>query len=229
MSTLTESVQDVERFKGTSMTKKLATIEQSLVGRGSSDLASLYMSGGIHAQLFSSALELKRVASQIDTLIHAVGILVALPSILKSGEVIQSLSLGAGNTGKPYDMETNSRVAEFKFIDWKGGSESVRQDSLFKDFYYLAERDLGKEKYIYILGTDHALRFLRGGRKISSVISRYAKLQRDFTRTYGDRFTYVCDYYDFRHASVMIEDLSEVVSRLSGPLAAKASIVLGDR
>jgi hypothetical protein len=229
MPTLTESVREVEQFKGTSMTKKLAMIEQDFAGKDSSNLAPLYLSAGVHSLLFSSALELKRVASQIDTLIHAVGILVSLPSILKDGEVIQALSLGAGNTGKSYDLETNLRVAEYKFIDWKGGSESVRQDSLFKDFYYLAERDLEKEKYIYVLGTEHVLGFLRGGRKVSTVIKRYSKLRDDFTQKYGDHFVYVRDYYDFRHASVTIEDLSKVVAQFSGPVAVKASAVLGDQ
>jgi len=54
---------------------------------------------------------------------------------LQSGEVVEQLSLGAGNSGKSFDLTTNQRVAEFKFIQWKGGSESARKREFFKDFY----------------------------------------------------------------------------------------------
>ncbi len=75
----------------------------------------------ITASLLDSAFILKEVAGQINVIVHAVGILIALPHILREGEVIQSLSLGAGNTGKAFDLETDWRVAEFKFIQWRGG------------------------------------------------------------------------------------------------------------
>ena len=38
----------------------------------------------------------------------------------------------------------NRRVAEFTIIDWKGGSESIRKQKLFKDFYLLADPDTTK-------------------------------------------------------------------------------------
>jgi hypothetical protein len=61
--------------------------------------------------------------------------------ILRPGEVIDCVSLGAGNTGRAFDLETNLRIAEFKFIHWQGGPESIRQNSLFKDFYEMAEHE----------------------------------------------------------------------------------------
>jgi hypothetical protein len=36
--------------------------------------------------------------------IHAVGILTALPHILEHDERIETLSLGAGNTGRQFDL-----------------------------------------------------------------------------------------------------------------------------
>ena len=47
-------------------------------------------------------------------IVHAVGILVALPKILEPGELVQSLSLGAGNTGRAHDLETDRRIDEFR-------------------------------------------------------------------------------------------------------------------
>jgi hypothetical protein len=42
-------------------------------------------------------------------------------------------------TGRSFDLETSDRVAvaEFKFIRWQGGPESIRQNQLFK-LYLLA-------------------------------------------------------------------------------------------
>ena len=51
---------------------------------------------------------------QINVIVHAVGILVALPKILELGELVQSLSLGAGNTGRAHDLETDRRIDEFR-------------------------------------------------------------------------------------------------------------------
>ena len=61
-----------------------------------------------------AALLVKRSAGQINLIVHAVGILVALPKILEPGELVQSLSLGAGNTGRAHDLETDRRIDEFR-------------------------------------------------------------------------------------------------------------------
>ena len=97
---------------------------------------------------------IKRLAGEIHVVIHALGILLCLPHILKTGEIVESVSLGAGNTGKAFDLETNRRIAEFKFIRWQGGAEMIRQNALFKDFYLMAEHSTHKEKYLYVLGTE---------------------------------------------------------------------------
>ena len=83
----------------------------------------------------------ERHLGQINVVIHALGILLCLPHILRPGEVIDYVSLGAGNTGRAFDLETSLRIAEFKFIHWQGGPESIRQNSLFKDFYEMAEHE----------------------------------------------------------------------------------------
>jgi hypothetical protein len=44
-----------------------------------------------------AALLVKRSAGQINVIVHAVGI----PKIVAPGELVQSLSLGARNTGRP--------------------------------------------------------------------------------------------------------------------------------
>ena len=77
--------------------------------------------------VYSNALEAKKIFSQLNTIIHATGILLYSSRILQKGEIIESMSLGAGNTNKDFDLVTNIRIAEFKFIEWKG-RDSIRQN-----------------------------------------------------------------------------------------------------
>jgi hypothetical protein len=142
----------------------------------------------------AGAGELKRIAGQIYVAIHALGILLTLPHLLEPGESIEYVSLGAGNTGRRFDLETDRRVAEFKFIRWRGGSESIRQNALFKDFFLLAEHPTRKRKYIYVLETERPLRFLNGRRALSSVL-KDARLAAAFREKHGERYHTVSDYF----------------------------------
>jgi hypothetical protein len=148
--------------------------------------------------------------------IHSLGILLCLPHLLNEGETIEYVSLGAGNTGRLFDLETSERVAEFKFIHWRGGPESIRQNQLFKDFYMLAENLTPKRKFLYVLGTEHPLKFLNGGRALKSVLSRNATVKKLFDDKYGSSLRTVREYYVPRKTAVTIED----VSALLGPLLA---------
>ena len=119
--------------------------------------------------------------------------------------------MGAGNTGKRFDLETDSRVAEFKFINWQGGAEAIRHNSLFKDFYGLAEYNEGKKSYLYVVGKQIPLRFLNGSRVINSVLSKDNKLSQEFSGKYGDRFKVVNDYYQYKKEVVLIEDIANIL------------------
>ena len=110
--------------------------------------------------------------------------------------------------------ETNQRIAEFKFIRWQGGSESIRQNSLFKDFYGLAEQETQKERFLYVLGTEHGEKFFEGGRALSSVLSHSVKLRKQLTEKFGDRYGTVRDYYLPRKGLVVIQDVSPFVPEL---------------
>ncbi|AHK02716.1 hypothetical protein X971_2855 [Agrobacterium tumefaciens LBA4213 (Ach5)] len=164
---------------------------------------------------------MKRLGSQINVTIHALGILLCLPHILEPDERVEYVSLGAGNTGRDFDLETNLRVAEFKFIRWRGGAESIRQNSLFKDYLLLAEHPTAKRKHLYLLGTEHALKFLRGGRALSSVLSRNDKLQKMFSGRFGETFRTARDYYAAHSYAVRIDDVSPWLSELAEELIAE--------
>ena len=142
------------------------------------------------------------------------GILLCLPRLLESGEVVEYVSLGAGNTGRAFDLETNKRIAEFKFIRWQGGPEAIRQNALFKDFYLMAEYAGAKRKYLYVLGTEHPLKFFNGSRALSSILSRNVKLKGEFVAKFADQYPTVRDYYVPRKHAVIIQDVSEWVPNL---------------
>ena len=211
---LKESAKRVDEFEGPSLTKTLSALERKFQGLGKSDSADLCRENNLDHKLLAASFELKKLAGQINVVIHASGILAALPSILRAGEVVEYLSLGAGNTGKKFDLETNLQIAEFKFINWRGGPESIRQNSLFKDFFYLAEEETAKRRCLYVLGKEKPIKFLEGGRKLASVMSKNAKLAADFKRRYGSQFLEVGDYYRFRQSEVQIIDITPLLPEL---------------
>ena len=120
------AIRAITDFQGASLTESLARIESLVVGLDANKLRDFCDVRNINNRFMSSAVSIKKLAGQINVIIHAAGILCSLPAILKPGEVVESVSLGAGNTGRQFDLETNLRVAEYKFIDWQGGSESIR-------------------------------------------------------------------------------------------------------
>src|ERR1700720_311254 len=154
-----DAIHLLQTFRGADLTRTIYQIEQSLRGASADTYAAVLTTSGAKAEVLGAAGLIKQLAGQINVVIHALGILLCLPHILRPGEVIEYVSLGAGNTNRKFDLETNKRIAEFKFIRWQGGPESIRQNALFKDFYEMAEHETIKEKYLYVLGTEHAVRF----------------------------------------------------------------------
>jgi hypothetical protein len=203
------------RFTGRDLTQTLSRIEGRISGITANDCTTFLEGAGAGRDVLAAAAEMKRLAGQINVTIHALGILLCLPHILSRGEQVQSVSLGAGNTGRKFDLETTQRVAEFKFIRWCGGAESIRQNSIFKDFVLMAVDPTPKPKYLYLLGTEHARKFFRGGRALSSVLSRDNKLQKMFSDRFGNRFQTVGDYYAVHGGAVQIEDVSPWLSELA--------------
>jgi len=215
MSDICLAIKKIESFnQHNDLRKIISEFEKNLPKRNASDLYQMLEMGAIDTSLFTSALEVKQVIGQINVMIHAWGVLVSLPHILKHGEEIEYVSLGAGNTGKQFDLKTSYRVAEFKFITWRGGPETIRKNSLFKDFYNLVANGEDFEKYLYVLETDYPLKSLNSTRTIKSTLSKRS-LYEEFTKKYGDKYKTVKDYYKDFENSVKIVDLRKFVPELS--------------
>jgi hypothetical protein len=195
MNDLLQAIRNLQGFTVPSLTRRIASLESALMSADADACSAILARESVSNELLTSAYLLKRTASQIDTMVHALGILLALPHILEPSEQIEYLSLGAGNTGRAFDLETTQRVAEFKFIYWQGGSETIRQNSLFKDFFWLAEYPTSKRKFLYVLGKEHPLKFFGSRRSLASVMSRNSKLWAEFQDKYANQFTTVREYY----------------------------------
>jgi hypothetical protein len=193
------------------LTARIAELEFDLEHAASEDVFRRLREREIDELLLRAALDVKRVAGQINVIVHAVGILVSLPYVLEPGEVIQSLSLGAGNTGRSHDLETDRRIAEFKFIDWKGGPESIRQNSLFVDLFNLASAITDKRRVLYVVGREKPISFLRNQRALTSVLSRNAAVDARFRQLHGTQFSVVREYYAAVRDMVEIVDLKDLV------------------
>lgn len=194
------------------LTQRIAKIESDLKHKKPNYVASYLDKNHVCFSTLQSALAVKELAGQINVIIHTLGILVSLPNILETDENIQCLSLGAGNTGKKFDLETNKRIAEFKFINWQGGPESIRQNGIFIDLFNLAEHVTNKKKYLYVVNKAIPLKFFNGGRALKSVLSKNKTTHDAFYKKYGSKYSRVFEYYNNVKGKVDIVDIGDIVS-----------------
>lgn len=202
----------VNRFKDDELTDTIALIESSLERAKVFRVEGVNRTRGIDPILLCAVAEVKRASAQIDVIMHAVGILWALPLILQKDEEIVCSSLGAGKArAAGFDLETNLRIAEFKFIRWQGGSESVRKQTLFQDFYRLVREPTTRQKELYLLDTQIPLRFLMGRSSAVNILRRRnAALAEDYASRYGTRYKTVGEFYQEHKAEVRLVNLVEI-------------------
>ena len=212
MDYLQKALQQLKQFTKSDLTKRISDLEFILKNRDALAVQNRLDTEQVTEPLLKSALTIKEMASQIDVIVHAVGIMISLPYILEKGETVQSLSLGAGNTGKAFDLETDLRIAEFKFINWRGGAESIRQNQLFKDLFTLAIYDTTKSKHLYLTGAEIPLKFLNNSKRVlSSVLSKNETIKEQFYSIYGTKYKDVSSYYNDVKHTVTIVDLMSIV------------------
>jgi hypothetical protein len=211
---LLTAAEAIARFAGNNLSNRVASLESGFAGSTSETVQRTLGDSRISHDLLSAAHVMKRVAGQINVVIHAIGILLCLPHVLEPGERVLSLSLGAGNTGRAFDLETDRQIGEFKFIHWQGGAETIRQNALFKDLYQMLEHPTSKRRVMYVVGTHFPLKFLNSGRALDSVMSRNRKLWESFIAKYGDRLATVSDYYALKKDEFTLIDVSSFVPGL---------------
>jgi hypothetical protein len=213
-SDLRAAADAIRAFAGSELTRRIALLERTFSGADAKTAGSRLLETGVSHELLGAAYALKVAAGEINVVIHVLGILLCLPHLLEPGERVEYLSLGAGNTGKEFDLETNLRIAEFKFIHWRRKSNVIRQNSLFKDLFFLAEHPTSKRKFMYVLDTAQPLKFLKGRRALRSVMSRHRPLSDALRDKYGDQFTTVGQYYAARGGAVILHSVGALLAEL---------------
>jgi hypothetical protein len=197
---------------GRGLRDHLAELERALVGKDRDSAVSLVAEDGITDDVLLAALAIKAMAGQINVVVHALGILVSLPYLLEDGEIIEGVSLGAGNTGRSHDLETDRRIAEFKFITWRGGADTIRQNTLFVALFNLTSSDTIKRRELYVLDRRKPLRFLNGNRAIQSVLTKHSTVWERFNqRHFPDNFVTVSQRWATVRDRIALIDLRERV------------------
>jgi hypothetical protein len=209
----------LDKFRASSFRETISSIEEQCTQCSADKVGRNLGQHGVTEALLLAALLMKWHSRQINEIVHATGVLLALPHILEPDEYVESVSLAAGNTGRGFDLCTNHRIAEFTFINWQGGPEVIRQNKIFKDFFFLAENETSKRKELYTIGTDLPRKFFESGRDIDGILKGNRKLGNEFRTKFSDRYTTVRDYYNDRKDRVILRDVSEVVPLFRTKLA----------
>lgn len=136
---------------GGSLTAAIAHLERDLDGVGANDLPEVLRRNGVTVDALEAGLVARDRLGRINDVIHALSIAVVLPVILEAGETLRRPSLAAGNDpSRPFDIETDRRIAEFKLSRWDG-HDTARMRQLVKDLVHLAADDSGRRAELYVL------------------------------------------------------------------------------
>lgn len=132
---------------------RVKALEHDLDGAPVADIPAVTASHLVDLDVLKAAMFLRSRVGQINDLIHAVAITLALPRILGPDEILVRPSLAAGNDPtRPYDVQTDRRAAEFKFARWQPTNNGAREKELFKDVVLLSAASSTLSAEVYVLG-----------------------------------------------------------------------------
>lgn len=206
----------VQFLRSRSFTTRVADLEHRVVGAEPPEVSRIAHGEGLTPQLLHAALTVRREAGRVSDVIHAAVILLALPAILEPGEVICNRpSLGPGNDPtRPFDLETDRRIAEFKVALWSGG-DMMRKRGVTADLVHLALDESGRRPELWVAGED-PLRFLLTSR--SSVAGLLSRAPRRLRERYADRFgtqeTPLRTFVAEQAAHVRLRNIAEVIPEI---------------
>ena len=205
-------------FLGTAnLTTQLAQAESELVQTTADDAGAVAAQHGFTQELLDATLLVRSKVGRLNDVVHATTIALALPHILEPDErVVNRPSLGAGNDPtRPYDLETDRRIAEFKVAQWKG-ADTMRKRGVVADLVHLSLDDSGRRAQLYIVG-ELPNRFLVSSTStVAWMLGRSSvRLRQRFADKYGEDSTMtVAEFRAGPAAHIDIIDLRGLVSGL---------------
>lgn len=203
----------IKYYSNDKLNNVIFDLQNQLRNKGSNSIKQIINGELVSKETLTAALDVKSVMGQINVIVHVLGIINTLPYILEKDERIESVSLGADNSKSEFDLITNKRIAEFKFITWRG-NDSMRLKTTFADYYNLVEFDTNKDKYLYLIDCSYFLKFLNGRRKFSNILSRNNKIAKEFEAKYNNKYSFVNEYYNDNKLKVKLVSLNEILPNL---------------
>lgn len=203
------------------LTPLVSKLEHDLANSDAGEAGDTVAAVDIDGELLTAALLVRRDLGRLNDLIHASAISLALPAILEPGErVANRPSLAAGNDpSRPFDLETDRRIAEFKLAIWSG-TDAMRKRGVFHDLVQLAADSSGRRAELYVVG-DAPLRFLRGSISSASwALNRGADSTRAlFLESFGPLDMTVKEFTSGPAGHVRLVDLAEILPEVRLALA----------
>ncbi|MNX93237.1 hypothetical protein D3C86_1254140 [compost metagenome] len=160
---LVEALSIINKFKNLNTRKTFKTLEK----------LDAVVSDYDFETIFSASKIIKEASAQIDEIVHASGIMTAQKKWLEENEKLQYLSLGAGNHKERFDLETNLRIAEFKFGRWNDKSPNgIRRRAYFSNYVGLLTAEDPRRKYFVVEDKESFLKFIKGKAYWRNVLSK---------------------------------------------------------
>jgi hypothetical protein len=201
-------------------TTSIDHLERDLIDTDGSTAPAVTGAAGLSEELLEAALIVRRDVGRVSDVIHATVIALALPKILEPGEVISNRpSLGPGNDKtRPFDLETNRRVAEFKVALWSGG-DMMRKRTLTADLVHLALDESGRRPELWVAGTEPT-RFLRTSTSpVGDLLSRASHhLRARYHDRFGTKGIPLRDFVTQHAAHIHHRNIADVLPAVSAAL-----------
>jgi len=203
---INEAINIVKAFKKESVKEVLIDLQKTDKINSTYDFENI----------FTSAKIIKEASAQIDEIVHASGIMLALSVWLNKNEEVKYLSLGAGNHKEHFDLETNHRIAEFKFGKWNENSANgIRRRGYFSNYVTLLTADNGLNKYFVVEDKKAFLKFLNGTASWRNVLSKnpsgFKKLEKFLFNNKMEHIVTVGEIYNLFDGIVTIVDYNEIL------------------
>jgi hypothetical protein len=200
----------------------LSEVATELYGADAEAAGGVATSAGFTPKLLSEAFTLRSHLGQLNDLIHAAAMTMALPHILEPNEVVaQPPWLAAnGDRAHTFDLETNRRVADFKLAVWTG-KDAARKRALFQGLVHLAALPADQRPELYVAGAA-PLDFLRGsGSNAAWALNRGPESTKSlYLVRFQDLGMSIRDFTAGPAAHVKLTDLSDVLPPMQTALSA---------
>ena len=207
-----DAIKLLQTFRGADLTRTIDRIEKSLSGVSADGYASVLTTSGAKAKALGAAGLIKQMAGQINVVIHT--LVYSCAFLIFCGQVKSS------NTHRLVP-ETPAEPLTWRLASASRNSNSSAGRAGRNRFAKIPYSRISlrwraqtpKDKYLYVVGTEHGEKFFNRGRALSSVLSHSVKLRKEFTEKFGDRYRTVRDYLP-RKGLVVIQDVSPFVPEL---------------